>query len=235
MRRALVLVWAVSIALAPGCGTIFGLAFDRELEVVTNPPGAALRVDAIPISATAPGTVLLDPAAEHRVDAHLGDLHGGTQVTRSTRTGIVVLNIFLTAGLGLWIDYLTGALYHFPDRVVLNLGRPFEHEQPPPSAQYPPAPALMPHTDPLAPPRPAPPAPKGDGVARDLLAPDDAPSAPATARGAETSRTTDLRRADVTACEICGAAVARGQTCPRCGQPSGAEESVETRDVLAPR
>lgn len=216
MRKALVLACAAWMAVAPGCGTIFLLGTDREVQVVTNPAGAALAIDSIPAGATAPGMILLDPAREHRIDASLDDMKGGTQITRSTRTGIVILNIVFTAGLGLWIDWLTGAMYHFPDRVVVNLGRPYVREEPPVAAQYPPPPALMPHEDPIS--RPAPPPAKR----------------PPIAQGGET-RTTDLRQADATTCEICGEAVARGQACPACGQPPPAGEEGETRDLLAPR
>lgn len=218
MREALVLALATWVAVAPGCGTIFLLGTDREVRVVTNPPGAALAVDAIPSGVTAPGVVLLDPAREHRVDARLDDMRGGTQITRSVRTGIVILNVVFTLGFGLWIDWLTGAMYYFPDQVVVNLGRPYEREEPPAAAQYPPPPALMPHADPIAPaPRPAAPpkrtAPRGE------------------------ARTVDLLRADQAPCEICNEPVVRGQACPACGQPPSltAGEAERTRDLLAPR
>lgn len=217
MRKALVLACAAWLAIAPGCGTILSLGEDRQVEVVTNPAGAALAVDSIPTGVTSPGTIHLDPAREHRIDAALDDMKGGTQVTRSTRTGIVILDIVFTLGLGLWIDWLTGAMYHFPDRVIVNLGRPYVREEPPLAAQYPPPPALMPHDGLVVPTRPAPPPAKRTQVVQ-----------------GEQSSTTDLRRADATTCEICGEAVARGQTCSQCGQPAAGGEQGETRDLLAP-
>lgn len=222
MRKGLVLACAAWIAIAPGCGTIFMLGSDREVQVITNPAGAALAVDSIPSGVTSPGVVLLDPAREHRIDGRLDDLRGGTQITRSTRTGIVVLDIVFTLGLGLWIDWLTGAMYHFPDRVVVNLGRAYAPEEPPIAAQYPPPPALMPHADPIAPARPPAPPAKRAGVEG--------------GEGGEETRTTDLRRADAGPCEICGELVARGQACPGCGQPpaSSTGEDGQTRDLLAP-
>lgn len=219
MRRALIVAFAVWTAVAPGCGTIFGLGTDREVQVVTNPPGAAVAIDSIPCGVTSPGTIQLDPGAEHRIDATIDDLRGGTQITRSTRTGIVILDIVFTAGLGLWIDWLTGAMYHFPDRVVVNLGKPYVRDEPSLAEQYPPPPALMPHVDPVAPPA-RPPAPAAKG---------------AVTRSGD-SRTVDLRRADASECEVCGAMVARGQTCGQCGQPpAGAAEGSQTKDLLAPR
>ncbi len=219
MRKALVLACAAWLAVAPGCGTIFMLGSDREVEVITNPPGAALAVDSIPAGASSPGVVRLDPAREHRIDAQLEDMRGGTQIKRSTRTGIVILDIVFTLGLGLWIDWLTGAMYHFPDSVVVNLGRSYPREEPPLAAQYPPPPALMPHDDPIAPARPRAPAPAPKG---------------AVTQGGE-SRTVDLRRADAASCEICGEAIARGEPCPQCGQPAeGGGEASGTRDLLAP-
>lgn len=196
LRKALVVACALAVAAGPGCGSIVGLASDREVRVVTNPGGAALFVDGTPVNATGPAVVHLDPAYEHRIEARLDGMQAGTQVTRSTRTGVVIANVFLTLGLGLWIDWLTGALYKFPDRVVLNLGRPVGADEPPLAAQYPPAPRLMPHEDPLAPRAPA---PKGGGTVEVR---------------------SDLRQADARTCEICRARVAAGRACPDCGQPA---------------
>ncbi|MCO5170590.1 MAG: hypothetical protein M9894_30020 [Planctomycetes bacterium] len=193
LREALVVACALAVAAGPGCGSIVGLAADREVRVVTNPAGAALFVDGAPVNATGPAVVLLDPAEEHRVEARLDGMQAGTQVTRSTRTGVVIANVFLTLGLGLWIDWLTGALYTFPDKVVLNLGRAPGAEEPPLSAQFPPAPRLMPHDDPLAPKAPP---PKGTVEVR-----------------------SDLRQADARTCEICRAVVVHGRPCQECGQP----------------
>jgi hypothetical protein len=152
--RAVALLCVTLIAVAPGCGSILGYAGDAELHVLTNPAGAELFVDSIPRQGLSPCVVLLDPAEEHRLDARFEDLRGSSQVTRSTRTGVIVANIAFTAGLGLLVDWLTGALYHFPERLVLNLGRPYDRDDRPLAAQYPPAPRLMPHTDPVAPARP---------------------------------------------------------------------------------
>lgn len=189
------------VVLLSGCGTILGYGGDREVRVITNPAGAELLVDGMPAAERAPSVVLLDPAEEHRVDAKLDDLRGGTQVKRSSSTGLVILDIVFTLGLGIWVDWTTGALYDFPETVVVNLGRATPKE-PPLAAQYPPPPALMPHTDPLVP------------VARPAPAPKRAPEVEA---GGETRQTNLLQAAP---CEICGEAVAHGATaCASCGQP----------------
>lgn len=160
--RAVALVCALLVVVAPGCGSILGYAEDRELEVLTNPGGAELLVDSLPRRGLSPCVVMLDPAAEHRIEARFEDLRGSSQVTRSARTGVVLLNVLFTAGFGLLVDYVTGALYHFPERLVLNLGRSSERDDRPLAAQYPPAPQLMPHSDPVAPARQQQAAPASD-------------------------------------------------------------------------
>jgi hypothetical protein len=210
MRRVSLVLLSLVLAFAPGCGTLVGLAADRNVAVTTNPPGAQLLVDSSSTNQASPATLALDPADEHRIEARLDDMHSVTQVTRSTRTGVIIADVFLTAGLGLWIDYLTGALYWFPDRVTLNLGRVYP-VVPPLAQEYPPAPALMPRTDPAAPPA------KHAGPT-------------------ESTSTTDLRRADApkaTVCPVCGAEVKAGVTqCPECGQQLG--DSSSSTNLLQP-
>jgi hypothetical protein len=138
----------LAVALS-GCGSIIGLGGDRELRVSSTPDGARLLVDGRTGDQTAPCVVLLDPAEEHRIDGRLDDMRGGTQIHRSTRVGVVIADIVFTAGLGLWIDYLTGAMYRFPDAVMLHVGR--THMPEPGADEFPPAPHLMPATDPYAP------------------------------------------------------------------------------------
>lgn len=195
--RALGLVLAV---LLSGCGTILGYGGDREVRVITNPPGAELLVDGMPRGDRSPCVVHLDPAEEHRIDGRLEDLRGGTQIKRSSSSGLVILDIIFTLGLGIAIDWSTGALYDFPETVTVNLGRARPPE-PPLAAQYPPPPALMPHQDPLVPAAAAAPAP--------------APKR-AAPQGGEMRQTNLLEAAP---CAICGEAVARGATCRSCGQP----------------
>lgn len=147
---ARVLLALVTLALAPGCGTLVGLGGDREVRVASNPDGVSLLVDGRATGLTTPCVVSLDPAEEHRLDGRDDDMFGGTQVHRSTRVGVVICDVIFTLGFGLWIDYLTGAMYRFPDAVVINVGRAHAPD-PLASAEFPPAPRLMPATDPYAP------------------------------------------------------------------------------------
>lgn len=188
--RAIAFVCALLVAAAPGCGSVLGYSSDAELNVLTNPGGAALFVDSMPREGRSPCVVLLDPAEEHRVEARVEDLRGGSQVKRSVRVGVVFGNIVLTLGLGLIVDYMNGALFHFPSHVVLNLGRTTERDDRPLAAQYPPAPALMPHAAPAA--------------ARQAEAPPASPAAPCSICGEPTA-------ADQT-CRQCGQPPARKTT-----------------------
>jgi hypothetical protein len=123
IRKPLVILLLALVIVQPGCGTILGLGMDREVFIATNPSGATLYKNGIATSVVSPSPVELDPSEEWRIDAHLDDLKGGTQITRSRRIGVCIADILLTAGLGLFVDYLSGAMYFFPDRVILNLGR----------------------------------------------------------------------------------------------------------------
>lgn len=182
-----------AVVLISGCGTIVGLSGPHEVKVHTNPPGAEVFVDGIATGLRSPATVLVDPGEEHRVDARLDDLHGGSHIKRSASVGVIICDVLFTLGIGISIDWSTGGLYYFPDSVVVNLGRPYGPE-PPLAAQYPRPPALMPYSDPIAPARPV--APKKAAV--------------------ETRHTNLLHAAP---CDVCGSSVAQGATCGSCGQP----------------
>jgi hypothetical protein len=123
-RKPAIALLVALVLVHPGCGTLLGLATERDVFIITNPSGANLFANGSPCNgALSPTTVALDPAEEWRVDARLDDLKGGTQITRSRRIGVVIADVVFTVGLGLWIDYLSGAMYYFPDRVILNLGK----------------------------------------------------------------------------------------------------------------
>lgn len=195
--RAVALVCALLVVVAPGCGSILGYAGDQELHVLTNPGGAELLVGSIPRQGLSPCVVLLDPAAEHRIEARFEDLRGSSQVTRSVRTGVVIGNIALTLGLGLLVDYVNGALFHFPERLVLNLGRMHARDDRPLAAQYPPAPQLMLHSDPVAPARQQQAAPASDEPCSICGEPTSADQTCRQCGQPPTRKTTDiLRRVD---------------------------------------
>lgn len=122
MRKALCSVLAVALVLAPGCATILGKAADQEVAVSTTPPGATLIVNGVPTSTTSPGTVMLDPKGEHSVQAVLGEAKASRTIRKTVRIWAVVLDGILTAGIGVFVDYMTGALYQFEPQVHLNLG-----------------------------------------------------------------------------------------------------------------
>ncbi len=160
-RSLLSLALAASFALTPsGCGTIFGMAADQDVQINSKPEGARIFLNGVDSGKTTNTTLELDPSREHNVYATLGDMKSGSSaIRRKVRVLIVVLDGFLTAGLGLFVDYLTGALYEFePDRIQLNLGiapvSPSTQPQPQPQPQPRPQPQPQPQPQPTASPCP---------------------------------------------------------------------------------
>lgn len=131
--RSLTCLLTLSMIVAPGCATIMGKAADQPVEVVTQPPGAALSVNGVASSATSPGTVHLDPEGDHSVTAQLGEAKATRSVRKTIRIWAVLVDGILTGGIGVLVDYMTGALYQFEPRIQLNLG-----VAPPPSPPAPP-------------------------------------------------------------------------------------------------
>lgn len=118
---------------SPGCATILGKAANQPVDVTTTPPGARLIVNGVPTDVTSPGTVELDPGGDHVIGAQLGQAKGQSAVRKHIRAWSVIVNGLLTAGLGVVVDYLTGALYSVEPKLQLNLGvSPVAPDRPPP-------------------------------------------------------------------------------------------------------
>lgn len=122
MRKALCSLLAVALTIAPGCATILGKAANQEVEVTTTPPGASLIVNGVPTSSTSPGKIEIDPNGDHSVQAVLGEAKASRAIRKTIRVWAVVVDGLLTAGIGVFVDYMTGALYQFEPKVHLNLG-----------------------------------------------------------------------------------------------------------------
>lgn len=122
MRKVLCSMLAVALLVAPGCATILGKAADQEVEVTTTPPGATLIVNGVPTSKTSPGTIEIDPSDDHSVQAVLGEAKASRAIRKTVRIWAVVVDGLLTGGIGVFVDYMTGALYQFEPKVHLNLG-----------------------------------------------------------------------------------------------------------------
>lgn len=122
MRKALCSLLAVALLVAPGCATILGKAADQEVQVTTTPPGASLIVNGVPTSSTSPGTIEIDPSGDHSVQAVLGEAKASRAIRKTVRIWAVVVDGILTGGIGVFVDYMTGALYQFEPKVHLNLG-----------------------------------------------------------------------------------------------------------------
>ena len=97
---------AAGLALQ-GCGTVFGLGLDQDVQVITRPEGAALARNDIPLEGlTTPCKVSADTAKDQRISARLIDVNGReltgrTTFTREVRTWVIVLDAVCTLGLGL--------------------------------------------------------------------------------------------------------------------------------------
>ncbi|MCO5172043.1 MAG: hypothetical protein M9894_37570 [Planctomycetes bacterium] len=126
--RSLCVLLALTTVLGPGCATILGKAAAQPVDVTTTPPGAKLSVDGIPVEQVSPATIHISPREEHSVSAQLGEAKANRAIKKTVRIWAVVVDGILTAGIGVFVDYMTGALYQFEPKVHLNLG-----VSPPPS------------------------------------------------------------------------------------------------------
>lgn len=158
LNKPLAVVLVLASLASPGCATILGFGADQEVMVTTTPDGARLIVDGIATSKTSPGTVELDPSEEHYVRAELGAAKGQSAVRKHLRIWSILINGILTGGIGVLVDYLTGAMYSFDAKLHLNIGvSPPPSQQPPPSQpgggpkQPDPPPSGQPKPPPLAP------------------------------------------------------------------------------------
>lgn len=122
MRKALCSLLAVAMLVSPGCATLLGKSADQSVSVTTTPPGANLSVNGIPTSATSPGEIEISPSGDHSVSAQLGEAKASRAIRKTVRIWSVVVNGVLTLGLGVFVDYMTGAMYQFEEKVHLNLG-----------------------------------------------------------------------------------------------------------------
>jgi hypothetical protein len=108
--------------IAPGCATIMGKSAMQEVAVTTTPEGARLILDGVPTEVVSPGVVEVSPREEHSVAAQLGEAKAQRAIRKTVRIWSVVVNGILTGGIGVFVDYMTGAMYQFEPRVHLNLG-----------------------------------------------------------------------------------------------------------------
>lgn len=122
MQKVLCSVLAVVLTIAPGCATILGKAGNQSVDVTTTPPGAELIVDGVPTSKTSPGQIEISPREDHSVQAVLGEAKASRAIRKTVRIWAVVVDGLLTLGIGVFVDYMTGALYQFEPKVHLNLG-----------------------------------------------------------------------------------------------------------------
>ena len=95
-----------------------------ETKVITAPEGATIEVDGEKQKKPSPNTIYVSPDGDHYITATKeGFTTAGRQVEKQIRTLVVICDGVLTAGIGLLVDYLTGALYKLDTQVKLNLGK----------------------------------------------------------------------------------------------------------------
>lgn len=114
------LLWLLLLPTA-GCGVILGHAGGQELRVTTSPAGAAVIVNEVPNPEVSPCLLTLSPTQTYAVRVVLGDRKASRMVRKSLRFGVAVCDAIFTAGLGLLVDYFTGALYWFQPEMNFDL------------------------------------------------------------------------------------------------------------------
>jgi hypothetical protein len=150
------MVWLV---LLPGCATLFAGGPDH-VPISTNPPGATVFIDNIPVGQT-PLMVALD--RQHSSGSIRIELPGFQPVMllrSKSINGWFWVSICLGGIVGIVVDLVTGNVQAFDDApIAIGLtpayGQPVPAEYPPPAA----APPGYPPTPPPAGYPPAPPAP----------------------------------------------------------------------------
>jgi hypothetical protein len=160
MPRALLCVLlSFVVLLGPGCGTLFGLFLPRGVQVASTPAGATISVDGEVHEETTPTKIGIWSGKDHVVEAvyfdeHGNELKGTTTVGRRVRLWLIFANIVTSAGLGIFVDWLTGALLKFEkDKVWINMGdhqavADEVHQTPPDPVAEPPRPRIGPRPTP---------------------------------------------------------------------------------------
>jgi hypothetical protein len=121
-NRLLCGLLVASCAFSQGCGTIFFRFKKQPVFLTTVPEGASYSVDGGPWSGEkTPCKVMIQPNAEHKIALQLiqedgTKLLGSVDEPRSVRIAIIICDSLLTLGIGLLVDWLTGALFYFPNR-----------------------------------------------------------------------------------------------------------------------
>lgn len=107
-----------------GCGVIFGYGGPQPIKVASSPEGCIVEVDGVAVEAVTPTTITVHPKADHTISVKKkGYISANRTVTKVIRTDIVILDAVLTLGIGLLVDYMSGALYRLDESVKLNLGK----------------------------------------------------------------------------------------------------------------
>jgi hypothetical protein len=128
-RTTATLLAALLALSTPGCGLLM-FSTHQAVEINTD-EGALLTIDGKKHDKPAPTTISVHRGKEHRVEAVLGDLRGGTTLAQRLMIPVVLMD-FCTLGIGLLVDYISGTLYEFEPSVRINLGK-----APPPTVSTP--------------------------------------------------------------------------------------------------
>lgn len=117
------------VILQPGCGVIFGYGNPQPVRVIARVQSTGEEIEGLKVKdkdgtvleQTTPGPVYLHPKADHSLSIDDPRYRStGQNIRKTTRIGIVILDA-LTLGIGLIVDYLSGALNQMPDHVVINM------------------------------------------------------------------------------------------------------------------
>src|SRR4030095_10610762 len=103
MPRILLCIIFASLA---SCGTLFA-ADQKQVTVLSNPPGAQVAVDGAPLGMT-PTVVTVDNHRAHTVTLTQGGASTSCQLTTGVGGGWVILDIFAGLFIPMIIDIATG-------------------------------------------------------------------------------------------------------------------------------
>ena len=105
--RPLLAVIALGSLALGGCATVFK-SKEGTISVTSDTPGAQVMLDGRPVGQT-PANVTVSNKQGSIITVQANGKRADCNITSSASGGWIVADIFLTSGLGLIIDWVTGA------------------------------------------------------------------------------------------------------------------------------
>jgi hypothetical protein len=105
--RSLLAVVALGSLAFGGCATVFK-SKEGSISVTSDTPGAQVMLDGRPVGQT-PANVTVSNKQSSVITVEAHGKRADCAITSTASGGWIVADIFLTSGLGLIIDWVTGA------------------------------------------------------------------------------------------------------------------------------